>query len=207
MRLTIKLSSVLAILTLSTMAFATDLTFNNNGSNSWGGYYTYPYNFTVQGQGDEQLMCVTYDAHITYGESWHTTSESVAAYGKEIGSLKQAEELAWLYDAAVANGGDPSTYNAAAWYINAEHRGTIDISGDPAVQALVVHVDGLDLSKADFNHIQFYVPNGDEHGWTDGVPQTFVGDPPTATPEPSTLVMMSSGFLGLAGLARKRLFV
>ena len=200
------LKVILAVLAFAISAFATDLTFNSTGSNSWGGYYTYPYNFTVQGQGDEQLMCVTYDAHITPGESWHTTSESVASYGNNIGSLQQAEELAWLYEAAAANGGDPSTYNAAAWYINAAHRGTIDISGDPNVIALVATVEGLDLSKVDFNHIQFYVPNGDDHGWTDGVPQTFVGDPPTATPEPSTLLMMGSGLIGLAGLARKRLF-
>lgn len=53
-----------------------------------------------------------------------------------------------------------------------------------------------------FNDVRVYVPTSDGTSWTDGVPQTFLG----STSEPSTLLTLGSSLLGLAGLARKRLF-
>jgi hypothetical protein len=77
MRLILKLGIALAILTLSNMAFAgtVNMTFNTaGGSNSWGGFYIYPYHFTVGPPGTpESLMCVSYSNEIYGGETWTPT--------------------------------------------------------------------------------------------------------------------------------------
>ena len=54
-----KLLIALAILALSSMAFAgtVNMQFNGTGGNSYGGFYTHPYNVSVNGI-PEPLMCI-----------------------------------------------------------------------------------------------------------------------------------------------------
>jgi hypothetical protein len=54
-----------------------------------------------------------------------------------------------------------------------------------------------------YSNVQVYVPTSNQAGWTDGVPQTFLGSGPV--PEPGTLLMPGSGVLGLAGVLRREL--
>ena len=48
----------------------------------------------------------------------------------------------------------------------------------------------------------FYVPEDGTQSWEGETPQTFMGP----TPEPGTLLTLGTAVIGLAGLARKRLF-
>ena len=181
---------LLAASSLPAVAGTVNLQFNTTGSYSYGPP-TYPYNFIVNGTTPESLMCIGYNEHITYGESWQATEMTVGAYGALIGDPAKAEELAYLYTLARADGGANSAINAEAWFIN---------EGQPAPEPDAALLAGF--TPGSYSTVRVYVPTGDQTGWTDGVPQTFLG----STPEPGTLLTLGSGMIGLAGLMRKRLF-
>ena len=188
------LSSTILILlvatSLSAFAGTVNLQFNSTGPYSYGPM-TYPYYFTVNGTTPESLMCIGYNEHITYGESWQATEMTVAAYGALIGDPVKAERLAYLFTLADADGGANSAINAEAWFIN---------EGQPAPEPDAALM--LGFNPGPYSNVVVFVPTSDQAGWTDGVPQTFFG----STPEPSTLLTLGSGLIGLAGMARKRIF-
>jgi hypothetical protein len=181
---------VLVVSALPAVAGTVNLQFNSTGGYSYG-YPTYPYNFIVNGSVSEALMCIGFNEHVTYGESWQATEMTVAAYGVLINNPLKAEQLAYLYTLAVADGGANSAINAEAWFIN---------EGQPAPEPDATLLAGF--TRGTFSTVRVYVPTTDQTGWTDGVPQTFLG----STPEPGTLLTLGSGIIGLAGLARKHLF-
>ena len=178
-------------------ASASQLTFNSTGSNSYEGISSYPYSFTVDGTPNVALMCVSFNEHITGGETWQANKYTVAGYGGLIGNTQLADELAYLYTAALSDKGKDSSINAAAWFLN---------EGSPAndnanIQGWVLKAENAPAGP--YNGISVYVPvRGESQSWTDGPPQTFYGGVPT--PEPSSLMLLGSGIVGLAGLLRKR---
>ena len=114
-----KLLIVLAILTFATAAFAGDVTiqFNNAGGNSWNGVSTYPYLGSVNAVPTD-FMCVSYNEHITGGESWQAMQYTVAGYSTLIGNPLKAEGLAYLYNQANLHPTISASINAAAWAYN-----------------------------------------------------------------------------------------
>ena len=190
----LKLLSVVLLLllvasSLPAVAGIVNLQFNTTGPYSYG-YPTYPYYFTVNGTTPESLMCIGYNEHITYGESWQANEMTVAAYGALINDPLKAEELAYMYTLALADGGANSTINAEAWFIN---EGVPSPEPDAALMA--------GFTPGAYSNVSVYVPTSNQIGWTEGVPQTFLG----STPEPSTLLILSSGVLGLAGVLRRKI--
>ena len=192
-----KLLIVLAILAFSSLAFAgtiVNMQYNGAGGNSYGGFYTYPYNVSVNST-PESLMCISYNEHVTGAEKWSATEMTIPQFGlPSFLSLFKAQEVAYLYLQAKADGGSNSAINAEAWWV---------MEGQPSPEPDPAALAGFAFAVGNtYPTVRVYVPTTDETGWTDGKPQIFLG----STPEPSTLLMMGSGLIGLAGLARKRLF-
>ena len=192
-----KLLIVLAILTLSSMAFAgtiVTMQYNGAGGNSYNGVPSYPYNVSVNNT-PESLMCISYNEHVTGSETWQATEMTIPQFGlPSFLSLFKAQEVAYLYLQAKADGGSNSAINAEAWWVMEGQP-----SPEPDHPALAGFAFGIGNT---YPTVRVYVPTTDETGWTDGKPQIFLG----STPEPSTLLTLGSGLIGLAGLARKRLF-
>ena len=195
-----KLLIVLAILTFATAAFAGNypivtIQFTGTGSNAYNGVATYPYNGSVNGVPND-FMCIGYNEHIEAVETWQAYAETIPQFGlKSFQSLYKAQEVAFLYLEAEKDGGTNSAVNAEAWWI---------MEGVPSPEPDAAALNGFHFAIGNtYPGITVYVPiNGTESNLAEGIPQTFLA----STPEPSTLLTLGSGLIGLAGLARKRLF-
>lgn len=167
------------ILMLSTMAFAGNVDFT--------------FSYDVVGQG-----------HVSGILDTTTTGEPIGTYlvTGATGSYLGGQSITGVFDAATQSGGIPGmTFNNLLYV--------------PASQTLV-DIDGIAFKINGDNNIldgvNLYYNGGYINGTlnSDG---TAAYNPAVAnlqvsstTPEPSTFLTLGSGLLGLAGLARKRLF-
>ena len=185
--------AILLLMSLSAFAGNVAMQFNSAGPFSYNGVSSYPYNLTVDGD-PVFLMCVSYNEHISGGETWQATAYSVDAYGVLIGDLQKADQLAYVFTMAEGDGGSNSAYNAVAWYLN-EGVPSLDVTA----QAIYDQVTAMTFGPNAFPQVRVYVPVDGSQSWAGELPQTFLG----STPEPGTLLMVGSGLIGLASIARK----
>ena len=167
--------------------------FNGNGSYSYN-YPTYPYYLTVNAN-PETLMCVSYNEHISYGETWQADVMSLDEYAVFSGiGYQEAGELAWLYLQAASDGGADPLYNAEAWYLA---EGVPAPEPSPAMGALLA---SMQFSQGQYPGIRVYVPIDGTQSWTGEPAQRFIG-----TPEPSSLFLLSTALIGAVGVLRRKI--
>lgn len=176
--------AVVAVLSLSALAGTVQIQFNSTGPYNYQGEPSYQYMGTVNGA-SAVFMCINNNLLIGYGESWQAFAEPIVA--------RLDQEAAWLFLHA-GNGSNPD-YQGGVWSLY--NPNTFET---PGVVALLSTVSGLTFTPGEFKNVVLYEATSDQEGWTYGQPQGFFG-----TPEPSSLVLLGSGVLGMAGLLRKRL--
>ena len=177
---------ILTILALGVaLAHADTMTFLSTGSNAADGYYTYPYYFSINGSATATpLMCLSFDRHITQGETWTADAFTPASI--------QELEATWLLNDAQKNPANASIDNVAAWMLFSNN---VPADAGASAQLALALLGYIGITPGDF---VLYVPVA---GFNPAdPPQIFLGN----TPEPMSLLLLGSGILGLAvGVKRK----
>ena len=195
MRLSFTVGIALAILTLTTMAVAAPVNVNYNGpaGGQFGGYYTQPYSLTINGSINVLAMCDTFNRDVNPGDHWPAIIYNLTGganidntlFGGMPNALTDYEQAAYI----LKNYSSVPEANAVVWDTFLPNSIGLDSTG-LAIQAAAL----ANANEGSLNGVFAITP-------TDGVGQEFL----YATPEPSTLLTLGSGLIGLAGLARKRL--
>ena len=196
------------------------LYYNGPGGPSLGGIYTYPYSFQIGGSGPYQLICDTFTRDINPGDSWDAYARNMASLtssnvsnlfygtvnGGGAGAVQYYMAAALLFEDARTTPGNAPEDNWAIWFMfnpsattGSPNWATISLGEQGTIQAYATAAELAAASDnpSQFSHVVIYTP-------VDGIGQEFFGYDTPSTPEPSTLVLLGSGILGLAGILRKK---
>lgn len=226
MKLTLRaLALAVLMLAVATAASADSLTLVNGGNYTMGGVYVGPYNFTgsIGGQNVTlQLICDDFLSDVTPSESWQVNTSTFPSLSgvKWPLSTQQYDEMAYLAEQIFALNPSSSTYAQtlgdlqwALWNVMdpslnfgaSDPYGTISAADQINIQndynaAVKAEAGGPSSS---FSNLTIYTPiNGTQS--TGGTPQEYFGDSPVPTPEPSTVLLLGIGLLGLIATARRK---
>lgn len=195
-------------------AMAGTLKLVSTGSTVVDNAYVYPYNFSINGSSSlTSLLCINYNREVTVGETWNVNEEAIPTDSST--SSQDLRALALIdYGIATDYGGySASDYQFADWSI-LDATAVDNLSGYTSTAALIASTALQEANSTSlinsgfFSDFTLYAANtSNTTGWTDGQPQNFIGlgDPTSVTPEPSSIALLGTGMLGLAGVIRKRL--
>ncbi|MGH9407496.1 MAG: PEP-CTERM sorting domain-containing protein [Terriglobia bacterium] len=201
------------------------LTINNAGSNTMGGVYVGPYNFTLTAANGQtsslQLICddANDDVHPP-GESWQFTTEDYSNLPSSLNGAKFSpdaigyQEVGYLSEELLANLSDTTEVGEIQWAIwdvfdtgtcgtgisNCDHWGSLTSAEITAINSYLGAAQA-NYASGNYSNLVIYTPvAGTQVPPSDGPPQEYID---TAA-EPSSILLLGLVLFGFLAARRFR---
>lgn len=216
-RLLLGLLALLLIFVSTGPAFAGDTTvtmsFQSVGGDNGGGFYTYPYYFSINNGPSTALICDNFDNEITAPETWTANVNSLLSagtagngyYSNLAGAQTMYDAAGMIFEAILTGQLTSVQGNWAIWGLfsaNARANSFYTSSGANLVTSAYLSTAETDVADASLpaylDDMVVYTPVGGIAGGNG--PQEFIG----VAPEPASLALFGSGLALIGGAIRKR---